>query len=141
MAASFVQSLNVGAVNALVTGHRTTVRVPSLLSVAGALVGLLVMTVLVPSLSVTGVALGFLSSTLVSGFGPLVVVWRLHRMRWSALSLRMVAGAAVVIALAVLARLWDSHGLLSDVLSAVIFVLVWLSLMLREAKLLYGALG
>ncbi|SEB00464.1 MviN-like protein [Leifsonia sp. 21MFCrub1.1] len=135
MAASFVQSLNVAAVTVLLTWRRSTVRVPSLMSVAGAIVGLVVMALLIPDLSVIGVAIGFLVSSLISGLGPIVVVWKSFRMRWLGLALRLVAGAISVGVLVAVTRAFG-QGLLVDVLAALCFVLVWLVLMLPEWLLL-----
>lgn len=135
MAASFLQSLNVAAVNALLTSHRTTVRIPSLLSLAGAIVGLAVMLALIPSLSVVGVALGFLASACISGLGPLVIVWKSFRMPWLALALRVVAGGVAIAILVVATRILG-QSLLVDVFAAVLFAAVWFGLMFTEWSVL-----
>ncbi|MCI0158212.1 lipopolysaccharide biosynthesis protein [Leifsonia shinshuensis] len=135
MAASFVQSVNVGAVTALVTSHRSTVRVPSLLSLAGVVVGLGVMAALVPTLSVTGVAIGFLVSAVISGLGPILVVWRAHRMQWTGLFVRIACGVVLVGVLLVVTREWIG-GYWADVVLALGFAAAWLVIMLPELRIL-----
>lgn len=135
MAASFVQSVNVGSVTALVTGHRSTVRVPSILSLAGVVVGLATMIALIPALSVTGVAIGFLASAVVSGLGPIIVVWRARRMNWTGLFLRIGVGALLVGLLLVVTRQWIG-GYWADVLVALGFAVAWSVIMFPELRTL-----
>lgn len=135
MAASFLQSINVGSVTALVTGHRRTVRVPSVLSLAGVIAGLATMALLIPSLSVVGVALGFLVSTVIGGLGPIVVVWRTRRMHWAGLFLRLGVGAVLVGACYIATRQWIG-SYWGDIVVAVGFALAWALIMLPELRTL-----
>jgi len=133
LCASFAMTVNTGAVNALLAGSRRTVRVPSLLSASGVLVGLVTMAASVPSMSVYGVAVGYLVGACVIGFGPLLTIWVRDRMAWASLWLRFLVGAAVASGLFALGQAL-AWGVLGDIISALIFGTLWVLLFLPEIR-------
>jgi O-antigen/teichoic acid export membrane protein len=135
LCASFVMNINVGAVNALLAGSRRTVRIPSILSGIGVLIGFAAMALLVPTLSVVGVAIGYLIGAIVAGSGPIIVVWKRKQMRWAALWARVIMGSLVVAAL-VAFEVTTGLGYVGDAIAAVAFLLAWLALMAPELRMI-----
>ena len=134
LAAVFLVTVNVGAVNALSAGSRAGVRIPALLSAVGMGIGLAVTWLLLPRLDVLGVALGYLSGAVVIGLGPVVWVWTADRMRWAGTVLRALVGVAAATGLIVLLESTDA-GAWWSVLAAAAFLLVWGILMVPEVRM------
>ncbi|ALU39411.1 hypothetical protein AS188_06205 [Kocuria flava] len=63
----------------------------------GLVLGLATMLVLGPRLGITAAALGYLVGSVCSAALPLLVVWRLDRMPWGGVVLRIVLGYAMVL--------------------------------------------
>jgi O-antigen/teichoic acid export membrane protein len=94
LGATYLAVIQVAAVNALSSGAH--VRVPVTFGVLGCLVGLAVVAGLGHPLGAAGVGLGYLLGTGVTAFGPIMTIWRMHRMPWAgplARSIGCVAGA------------------------------------------------
>lgn len=134
LAATLFLTLNVAAVALLQAGHARTVRIPALTSVGGLVVGLSAMVVLVPLYSVTGVALAYLTGTIVAGFGPLLIVWRMFKMRWFWLWTRFFIGMAVAAVLAAvgLTSDWSLIGLIAATIG---FLALWCLLLSPELRM------
>lgn len=135
LTASLLVTLNVGAVNALGTTTRSGVRIPALLSVLGLALGLISMFVLIPRLGITGVAWGYLIGTLITGLGPITVVWRTERMHWLPLWLKAAIGAVAVVVLS-LARDRLDIGYWGDAAATIVFAAVWFLLMRQYLSVL-----
>jgi O-antigen/teichoic acid export membrane protein len=135
LAASLAVTLSAGTVTLLQAGGRSSVRLASLLSAGGVALGLIAMTALVPFASTTGVALGYLVGALVSGFGPILVVWRRYGMPWLWLWIRFAAGVACAALIIVAAEAFD-WPLLGILVASVAYVAVWAALMTPEIRML-----
>jgi putative peptidoglycan lipid II flippase len=135
LAASLAVTLSAGTVTLLQAGGRSSVRLASLLSAGGVALGLIAMTALVPFASTTGVALGYLVGALVSGFGPILVVWRRYGMPWFWLWIRFAAGVACAALIIVAAEAFD-WPLLGILVASVAYVAVWAALMTPEIRML-----
>jgi O-antigen/teichoic acid export membrane protein len=98
-------------------------------------VGLGATIVLVPGLSVLGIAVGYLAGMLLTGLVPIAVVWRRDRQRWAPSALRVLTGAALAAGMVVLRNLWGPVGW-PDLLLTAVFALGWLALMGRDARAL-----
>lgn len=95
--ATYVAVIQVAAVNALSSGDG--VRIPVWWSVAGAVVGLVVLIPLGIWFGGTGVATAYLVAVTVGAAGPVVVAWRRYEMAWggpAARSFAVVLGALVI---------------------------------------------
>lgn len=66
-------------------------------NVTGFLVGLSVILWAGPSLGVMVSVIGYLTGSLISAVGPTVIVWRVDRMRWGLLVLRIAASYALIL--------------------------------------------
>jgi len=138
LTASLFVSMNVAAVNALSAATASGVRIPSLLSLLGVGIGILGMVVLIPDYGVIGVAWSYLAGTVVTGFGPIIFVWRQERMLWTGLWLRFLGGGAAV-TLLYLAKDALPWGYLGDAVSVIVFLAVWILLMRPQLVLLNAA--
>lgn len=83
-------------------------RTVALIRSAGLIVGLATAVALIPSMSVTGIALGYLAGMVITGCVPVVLVWRRDRHHWMPLMLRVLMGALLASLLVVL--LWTVDG-------------------------------
>lgn len=99
-------------------------------NVTGFLVGLGVILWTGPALGVMGSALGYLAGSLVSAVGPLVIVWRVDRMRWGLLVLRITGGYALILT----GRWWlgDQTHLVPTLVASAVFLTVWAALSYRD---------
>lgn len=102
LAATYLGVVQVASVNALSSGTLRQVRIPVTSAVCGALVGIGAAWILSRFFDSTGVAFGYLIGVAVIAGGPIVVTWRLHQMRWTAMVIRSLsvvalAGVAAVI--------------------------------------------
>ncbi|WP_430645971.1 lipopolysaccharide biosynthesis protein [Agromyces sp. GXS1127] len=134
LAATFLVTVNVAAVNALSAGTRRGVRIPALLSAVGMLLGLVATWLLVPGLGVLGVAVGYLVGAVVIGLGPIAWVWTTERMRWGWTAARATVGALAATALVV----WlgtAEPGWWWSVVAAAGFLGLWVLLMMPEVRM------
>ncbi|OMH35189.1 lipopolysaccharide biosynthesis protein [Tersicoccus sp. Bi-70] len=131
-------TLPVGAVNRLnATGVRG-VRFISFVAAGGLVLAIILWVVLGPGLGVIGVAVGYLTASTLTSIGPLVVSWRQDRQRWAGMMLRLVAGVALIVG----GVLWSTAirpPLWTGVVLAVVFVLVWALINVRDIKRLRSA--
>ncbi len=99
---------------------------------AGLVLGLTTMLVLGPELGITAAALGYLVGSVCSAVLPLLVVWRLDRMRWGGVVLRVLVGYAMV--LGALLLLGDEFRLLPGLVVTVAFLAAWAALNVRDLR-------
>lgn len=99
LAATFLAVCAVAAVNVLSSGDGWQVRTPVTSAIAGCLTGLAVVAVLGRPLGAVGVGIGYLAGTAVTAAGPVLAVWRRHRMAWGmpVVGALGVVGAALVV--------------------------------------------
>ena len=129
--------IQVAAVNALSSGSH--VRVPVAFGVLGCLTGLGVVALLGGPLGATGVGLGYLLGTAVTALGPIVTIWRMHRMAWAgplARSMGCVVGALSIGYLLDGAHLTGATRSTLDVAAALVAALVTLALLRGDLRLL-----
>ncbi|KUG52180.1 MULTISPECIES: lipopolysaccharide biosynthesis protein [Kocuria] len=94
--------------------------------------GVLTMLLLGPELGIMASAVGYLVGSLLSSVLPLLVVWRLDRMAWGTVLLRIVAGYAMV--LAALQVLGPDFRVLPALGATAVFLAVWAGLSLRDLR-------
>lgn len=137
LVATYLAVSQVAAVNALSSGAH--VRVPVGFGVLGCLTGLAVVAVLGGPLGATGVGLGYLLGTAVTAGGPIVVVWRMHRMPWAgpvARSLTVVAVAVFTGYLLDALALTTAARTIVDLGAAVVAILLILIILRRDLAIL-----
>lgn len=105
----------------------------------GLVLGVTTMLLLGPELGVTASALGYLVGSLVSSVLPLLVVWRLDRLRWGGVLLRILAGYALV--LGGLQVLGPQFRVLPTLAVTAVFLLVWAALSARDLRPMLRTLG
>ena len=134
LTAVMVLNVVIGATNSLLTREQRHARVVMTASVVGAVAGGLWWLVAAPAGGVLAVAVGYLGGTLIVSVIPVVVAWRLDHHAWAGLVARFVGMTAVAGAL-----VWweESTGasLLVQLLLAVGFVVCWLGISWRDARL------
>ena len=118
---------NVGmaSVNALTTRSQRGNALTSATSVLGMAVGATMWFIVTPTLGLAGVALGYLSGTVVMSGIPLAVVWRQDHHHWGPLLVKVVTGMAISGGLVALEHLAKLTLLLDPVLGLVFLVLWW----------------
>ena len=108
------------------------IKVLALANGLGLALGVGTVLLLGPQLGITASALGYLVGSLVSAVPPLLVVWRLDRMRWGGVLLRVVAGYALV--LGGLQVLGPGFRLLPALGVTAVFLAVWAGLSARDLR-------
>jgi O-antigen/teichoic acid export membrane protein len=108
-------------------------RVVALIRTSGFLVGLGVAAALIPTLSVTGIAIGYLAGMVITGCLPPALVWRRDGHRWTGLMLRVLVGAVLAAVLVWLRHRTTGSGWV-DVAMVVAFAIGWM--LLHRADLL-----
>ncbi|MGX5357966.1 lipopolysaccharide biosynthesis protein [Kocuria sp. KH4] len=98
----------------------------------GLAAGVGTMVVLGPELGITASAVGYLVGALVSAVLPLLVVWRLDRMRWGGILLRIGVGYGLV--LAALQILGPGFRVLPALGVTAVFLAVWAGLSARDLR-------
>jgi O-antigen/teichoic acid export membrane protein len=96
LAGTYLMVVAVAAINALSSGEARRVWTPVGCAVAGCAVGLGATALLGEALGATGVGAAYLAGVAVTAGGPIVAVWRRHRMSWFGplgRALALVAGA------------------------------------------------
>lgn len=137
LGATYLAVIQVAAVNTLSSG--ALVRVPVGFAVFGCLTGLGVVAVLGGPLGATGIGLGYLLGTAVTALGPIVSVWRRHRMPWAGpLARSLGCVAAALLAGQVLDWTWLVAGPrpLVDVPAALVAALLVLAVLRGDLALL-----
>lgn len=135
--ATYLAVIQVAAVNALSSGSH--VRVPVAFGVLGCLTGLSVVALLGGPFGATGVGLGYLLGTAVTALGPIVTIWRMHRMAWAGPLTRSVGCVVAALAIGYLldgAHLTGATRSTLDVVAALAAALVTLALLRRDLRLL-----
>ncbi|MFI7741852.1 lipopolysaccharide biosynthesis protein [Kocuria rhizosphaericola] len=105
----------------------------------GLVLGVATMLLLGPELGIMASAVGYLVGSLLSSVLPLLVVWRLDRMRWGTVLLRIVAGYAMV--LGALQVLGPDFRVLPALGATAVFLAVWAGLSLRDLRPALRAVG
>ena len=108
------------------------IKVLALANGLGLALGVGTVLLLGPQLGIKASALGYLVGSLVSAVPPLLVVWRLDRMRWGGVLLRVVAGYALV--LGGLQVLGPGFRLLPALGVTAVFLAVWAGLSARDLR-------
>ncbi|MGX7824007.1 lipopolysaccharide biosynthesis protein [Actinokineospora sp. 24-640] len=117
-------NLAVASVNSLSTRSQRGMRVTTVASVLGLVVGAVVWLFVTPSMGLGGVALGYLCGTVVVAVIPTVLAWRTGGHQWGVLFGKVALGLAVVGGIAVAQRVADLP-LLLDPVFAVGFLAGW----------------
>ena len=124
-------NLAVASVNALTTTSHKGMRVTTGASLLGLAVGVSVWLAAGERLGILGVAVGYLTGTVVIAGIPIVVVWRRDEHRWAGLFLR-VGAALVVVGGVVLVQQRADLPLLLEPLLALVFLAAWLLVSRRD---------
>lgn len=105
----------------------------------GLVLGVVTMVLLGPELGIMASAVGYLVGSLLSSVLPLLVVWRLDRLRWGTVLLRIVAGYAMV--LGALQVLGPDFRVLPALGATAVFLAVWAGLSARDLRPALRAVG
>lgn len=105
----------------------------------GLAAGVGTMLLLGPELGIMASAIGYLVGSLLSALLPLLVVWRLDRMRWGGIVLRIAAGYALV--LGGLQVLGPEFRVLPAIGVTAVFLAVWAGLSARDLRPVVRAVG
>lgn len=134
-----VSATSFNAANARLNGTEAWgVKVLAAANGIGLALGTVTVLALAPEHGAMASAVGYLAGSLLSALLPLLVVWRLDRLRWGGVLLRVLAGYAMV--LGGLALLRGDFQLLPTVLVTVTFLSAWLLISMREVRRLLRAL-
>ena len=128
LAAVLLSTVSVPAVASLTSGTAGGIRTSAAMSSAGFATGAVVMALAAPGSGTTGIALGLLSGTAVTGALPWVLVWRRQHLAWGGLTVRVLGALAVLVLVALAQRGWQGQGALADagaVLLALAFAAGW----------------
>ena len=123
LVATFLLTAGTVVTEAIQSATAHGARVIAVIRASGFVVGLALALALVPSLSVIGIAIGYLAGMAVIGTASTVVVWRRDSHTWAPLMLRVAAGAALAGAL-VWALSTRPTGWL-DAVAVAVFALGW----------------
>ncbi|MFI7484034.1 lipopolysaccharide biosynthesis protein [Kocuria sp. M1R5S2] len=135
-----VSATSFNAANARLNGtERWGIKVLAAANGCGLLLGVTTMLLLGPRLGIAASALGYLVGSLVSAVLPLLVVWRLDRMRWGGLLLRITAGYTMV--LGGLLLLGPGFRVLPTLGVTAVFLVVWAALSARDLRPVAGAVA
>ena len=128
-----VSATSFNAANARLNGTESWgIRVLAVSNGVGLVLGVAAMFTLGPRLGITAAAIGYLVGSLVSALLPLLVVWRIDRMPWGGVLLRIVLGYAMV--LGGLALLGDDFRVLPALGVTAAFLAVWAVLNARDLR-------
>lgn len=131
--ASFVGSIQVGAVNSLSSGD--SLRIPVYAAVAGAVVGVAALIPLGHRLGAVGIGIAYLVAVAVTTAVPLRAVWRRYGMAWAGPLVRsvMVVAAALAVASGLEAtRPYGSSRVAVDLLAALVVVALAAAVLRRD---------
>ncbi len=131
--ASFVGSIQVGAVNSLSSGD--SLRIPVYAAVAGAVVGVAVLIPLGHWLGAVGIGIAYLVAVAVTTAVPLRAVWRRYGKAWAGPLLRsvMVVAAALAVAWGLEAtRPYGSSRVVVELLAAFVVVALAAAVLRRD---------
>lgn len=132
--AILASNLATASVNAMATRSKNLMQLSSGASLIGLAVGALVWLLVVPSLGIVGIAVGYLAGTLVGALVPLLTEWRIGGHRWGLLLGRVVVGVTLVIGLFIAERVLGVP-VLAEPLVALLFCLVWWTLSRKDLRL------
>lgn len=124
LAATFLLTMSNVTSEAIRSYSERGPRIVALIRTTGFVIGMSVALILLPSMSVFGIALGYLAGMGITGIIPIVLVWRRDRHRWGSLTLRVLAGAGIVAGLVGIRALIPGPGWL-DVALVAAFALGW----------------
>ena len=127
------------SVSAVTSGAHRNVRYSMLLSQAGLLTAIVVWVTTVPFLGLFGIALGYGAGATLTALSLMGVAWRQTGQRWNGLAFFLL-GSAALIGLASWAIQSLSPSYWIDLVSAVIFGIVWLGLSVRPIRRVISAL-
>lgn len=133
LAAVCLSTMGVSSVNAIMTAGRRGMVVTTCGGVVGVAVGALVWLLTVPSLGITGIALGYLAGVLVSFTIAFTLCWRQGRHRWVMLTLRTAAAFGLVGAVCVVSSV-AGWGSALQVAAGLVFLLGWGAISLRDVR-------
>ncbi len=133
LSATFLYTASIVVTESIRSYDARGAKVMALIQAAGLLVGLTVAVTLIPTLSVLGIALGYLTGMMITGLVPVTIVWRRDRQHWAGLMARVVSGAVLAAALVVVRATvpepgWPDAGL------TLAFAAAWLVLHHRDAR-------
>lgn len=135
-----VSATSFNAANARLNGTESWgIKVLAASNGVGLAVGIATILVLGPELGIRASAVGYLVGSLLSALLPLLFVWRLDRLRWGGVLLRILAGYAMV--LAGLALLGAEFRVLPALGVTAAFLSIWLLLCARDVRPLLGPLA
>lgn len=126
-------TLAMASINSLSTRSQRGMAATSVASMSGLAVGAAAWALFATRFGEVGVAVGYLAGTLVISGLPIALVWRRDEHHWGGLAGRLFVGVGLAVAL-IVARDALSLGPWLDLLWAAVFVLVWMILVRREAK-------
>jgi O-antigen/teichoic acid export membrane protein len=128
-----VSATSFNAANARLNGTEPWgIRVLAVSNGVGLVLGVAAMFALGPRLGITAAAIGYLVGSLVSALLPLLVVWRVDRVPWGGVLLRIVLGYAMV--LGGLALLGDDFRVLPALGVTAAFLAAWAALNARDLR-------
>ncbi|MFI7583652.1 lipopolysaccharide biosynthesis protein [Kocuria sp. M1N1S27] len=128
-----VSATSFNAANARLNGTEAWgIKVLAASNGVGLVLGIATILLLGPEHGILASAVGYLVGSLVSALLPMLFVWRLDRLRWGGVLLRILAGYAMVLGGWVL--LGDEFRLLPAVGVTAVFLSVWLLLSARDLR-------
>lgn len=134
-----VSTIAVPAVSTVTASSNRGMATSAVSSVIGAVTGVVVWVVLIPSGSPVAIPLGFAAGTVVIAAIPLVIAWRRYRMAWAGEMILVVVVLAGTLALAVLGQQWELSPVYS-VLGAAVLTGLWLLVRHRSVRILLSRL-
>ncbi|WP_034240669.1 polysaccharide biosynthesis protein [Saccharomonospora iraqiensis] len=140
LAATFLLTLCTVVTESIRSYDHEGARVVALSRTAGFVVGLGTVLVLMPTLSVFGIAIGYLAGMAVTGLVPVAVVWRRDRQSWALLHLKIAGGAALAGFLSWARPDTGGPGWIDPVL-ALAFLAAWLTVHRTDVVRLVRASG
>ena len=126
-------TLAMACVNSLSTRSQRGMAVASGASLSGLAVGGVGWLLLAPRFGESGVALGYLAGTLVIAGLPVAVVWHRDGQEWSRLLSKLACGVCIVVGMLAAQRQLPLGPWL-DTAWALVFLLAWLTIVRREAR-------
>ncbi|ALE06654.1 hypothetical protein AL755_16265 [Arthrobacter sp. ERGS1:01] len=130
-------TLPVAAVNRLNATGLRGVRILSIVAAVGLGLALVLWLVLSPSFGVIGVAVGYLTTTIITSVLPLVWAWRLDSQRWTGLMVRLFIGLALLTGGLVYTAM-EEPPKWEGALLAIGFALVWALVNYKDVLALRG---
>ena len=132
--AILLSNMSNASVNAMATRSKNLMQLSSAASLIGLAVGALVWLLVIPSLGIVGIAIGYLAGTFMGALIPVATEWRIGGHRWGLLFGRAVVGLLLLLGLFLLERVMGVPTLAEPVV-ALFFCLLWWGMSRKDLRL------